>query len=81
MVEGTRLNEPKLASDLDRSVTMVTALSPIIGYDRAAAISHYAIDHDLTLREAALAQGVSAELFDRVVDPLALTRGGPEPTA
>jgi fumarate hydratase class II len=81
MVEGTRLNESKLASDLDRSVMMVTALSPTIGYDQAAAISHYAIDHDLTLREAALAKGVSAELFDRVVDPLALTRGGPEPTA
>jgi fumarate hydratase class II len=81
MVEGTRLNESKLASDLDRSVMMVTALSPIIGYDQAAAISHYAIDRDLTLREAALAKGVSAEVFDRVVDPLALTRGGPEPAA
>jgi fumarate hydratase class II len=79
MVEGARLNEPKLKDDLDRSVMMVTALSPIIGYDQAAAISHYAIEQDLTLREAALAQGVSAEQFDRVVDPLALTRGDPEP--
>jgi len=55
---------------------MVTALSPIIGYDKASVISHYAIDHDLTLKQAALANGVSEELFDRVVDPLALTRGG-----
>lgn len=47
-----------------------------IGYDRAAAISYYAIDHDLTLKQAALAKGVSEELFDRVVDPLALARGG-----
>jgi fumarate hydratase, class II len=39
-------------------------------------ISHYAIDHDLTLKQAALAKGVSEELFDRVVNPLALTRGG-----
>jgi fumarate hydratase class II len=55
---------------------MVTALSPVIGYDQAAAISYYAIDHDLTLRQAALAKGVSEELFDRVVDPVALTRPG-----
>jgi fumarate hydratase class II len=37
---------------------MVTALSPVIGYDQAAAISYYAIDHDLTLKQAALAKGV-----------------------
>jgi fumarate hydratase class II len=43
---------------------------------RPAAISYYAIDHDLTLKQAALAKGVSEELFDRVVDPLALARGG-----
>ena len=34
---------------------MVTALSPVIGYDKAATISYYAIDHDLTLKQAALA--------------------------
>ena len=55
---------------------MVTALSPVIGYHQAAAIARSAIERDLTLREAALASGVSAELFDRVVDPLALTRAG-----
>jgi fumarate hydratase, class II len=76
MVQGTKLNEPQLKRNIDRSVMMVTALSPVIGYDKAAAISYYAIDHDLTLKEAALAKGVSEELFDRVVDPLALTRGG-----
>jgi fumarate hydratase, class II len=57
-------------------VMMVTALSPVIGYHKAAAISHYAIDHDLTLKQAALDNGVSEELFDRVVDPIALTRPG-----
>ena len=51
-------------------------MSPVIGYDKAAAISSYAIDHDLTLRQAALANGVSEDLYDRVVNPLALTRGG-----
>ncbi|HUD36207.1 MAG TPA: class II fumarate hydratase [Streptosporangiaceae bacterium] len=76
MVEGTELNEAKLTENIDRSVMMVTALSPVIGYDKAAAISYYAIDRDLTLRQAALANGVSEELFDRVVDPLALTRPG-----
>ncbi len=76
MVEGTKLNEPKLKENIERSVMMVTALSPVIGYDKAAVISYYAIDHDLTLKQAALANGVSEELFDRVVDPLALTRGG-----
>jgi fumarate hydratase class II len=76
MIEGAELNDAKLKENIERSVMMVTALSPIIGYDRASVISHYAIEHDVTLKKAALANGVSEELFDRVVDPLALTRGG-----
>ncbi|HXL17086.1 MAG TPA: class II fumarate hydratase [Streptosporangiaceae bacterium] len=76
MIEGAELNEAKLQDDIDRSVMMVTALSPVIGYDQASVISHYAISHDLTLKQAALANGVSEEVFDRVVNPLALTRGG-----
>ena len=76
MVEGTELNQAKLKQNIDRSVMMVTALSPVIGYDKAAVISYYAIDQDLTLKQAALAKGVSEQLYDRVVDPLALTRGG-----
>jgi fumarate hydratase class II len=76
MVEGAALNQAKLKENIERSVMMVTALSPVIGYDQASVISHYAIDRDLTLKQAALANGVSEELFDRVVNPLALTRGG-----
>jgi fumarate hydratase class II len=76
MVEGTKLNEAKLKDNIDRSVMMVTALSPVIGYDKAAAISYYAIDHDLTLKEAALAKGVSEELYDKIVIPIDLTRPG-----
>src|SRR6516162_1224106 len=76
MVEGTKLNEAKLKENIANSVMMVTALSPVIGYDKAAAISYYAIDHDLTLKEAALAKGVSEELYDKIVIPLALTRPG-----
>ena len=76
MVEGTKLNEAKLKENIDRSVMMVTALSPVIGYDKAAAISYYAIDHNQTLKQAALANGVSEELYDKVVVPIALTRPG-----
>jgi fumarate hydratase, class II len=76
MIEGTDLNQAKLKENIDRSVMMVTALSPVIGYDKAAAISYYAIDHDLTLKQAARANGVSEDLYDKVVNPLALTRPG-----
>jgi fumarate hydratase, class II len=76
MIEGAELNAEKLKENIERSVMMVTALSPVIGYDRASVIAHDAIDRNTTLREAALANGVSAQLFDRVVDPLALTKGG-----
>ena len=76
MIEGTRLHQAKLTENIDRSVMMVTALSPVIGYDQAAAISSYAIDHDLTLKQAALANGVPEDLYDRVVIPLNLTRPG-----
>jgi fumarate hydratase class II len=76
LVEGAEVNRPKLQENIARSVMMVTALSPVIGYDKASTISHYAIDHDMTLKQAALHEGVAEELFDRVVDPLALTKGG-----
>jgi fumarate hydratase, class II len=76
MVEGVQVNDAKLKDNIQRSVMMVTALSPVIGYDQASVISHYAIDHDLTLKEAALAKGVTEDLYDRIVKPLELTRGG-----
>ena len=68
--EGAELNEAKLKQNIERSVMMVTALSPVIGYDKASKIAHYAMDNDLTLKEAALKLGfVSEAEFDRVVDP------------
>jgi fumarate hydratase class II len=76
LIEGAKLNETQLTDNVDRSVMMVTALSPVIGYDRAAKISYYAIDHNTTLKQAALANGVDESLYDRVVVPLALTRPG-----
>ena len=73
MIEGAQLNKPQLQANIERSVMMVTALSPIIGYDNASVIAHYAIDNNLTLKQAALKNGVSEELFDRVVVPINMT--------
>jgi len=70
LIEGAEPNKKKIAEHLERSLMLVTALSPVIGYDKASEIAHYAIDHDLTLKEAALKLGfVTEEEFDRVVDP------------
>ncbi len=75
LVEGTRPNLKKIKEDVDRSLMLVTALSPVIGYDKASKIAHYAMDHDLTLKEAALKLGfVSEDEFDRVVDPAKMVR-------
>jgi fumarate hydratase, class II len=49
---------------------LVTALSPVIGYDKASAIAHKADDEGTTLRQAALASGyIGADDFDRIVKP------------
>jgi fumarate hydratase, class II len=70
LVEGTEPNQAQIKRYVDRSLMLVTALSPVIGYDKASQTAHYAMDHDLTLKEAALKLGVvSAEEFDRIVDP------------
>jgi len=68
-VEGTDLDRERVDAYVSRSLMLVTALSPHIGYDRASAISHKADDDGTSLRDAALALGVSAADFDRVVDP------------
>ena len=70
LIEGTKPNRKKIAEYVERSLMLVTALSPVIGYDKASKIAHYAMDHDLTLKDAALKLGfVTEEEFDRVVDP------------
>ena len=70
LVEGTRPNLKKINDYVERSLMLVTALSPVIGYDKASKIAHYAMDNDLTLKAAALKLGfVSEEEFDRIVDP------------
>ena len=70
LIEGTKPNLKKINEYVDRSLMLVTALSPIIGYDKASKIAHYAMDNDLTLKEAALKLGfVTEDEFDRLVDP------------
>jgi fumarate hydratase class II len=70
LVEGTKPNRKKIAEYVERSLMLVTALSPVIGYDKASKIAHYALDNDLTLKQAALKLGfVTEDDFDRVVDP------------
>jgi len=70
LVEGTKPNLKKINEYVERSLMLVTALSPVIGYDKASKIAHYAMDNDLTLKSAALKLGfVTEDEFDRIVDP------------
>jgi fumarate hydratase class II len=69
-IEGARINRKRIDEMVDRSLMLVTALSPVLGYDKASAIAHKANDEDLTLKEAALASGdVDEARFDEIVDP------------
>src|ERR1700730_10460164 len=75
LVEGTKPNGKKIKEYVERSLMLVTALSPVIGYDKASKIAHYALDNDLTLKQAALKLGfVTEEEFDRVVDPAKMVK-------
>jgi fumarate hydratase class II len=76
-VEGTRLNRAHIDEMLGRSLMLVTALTPVIGYDKAFQIAHLANDEGLTLREAALKSGyIDAKRFDEIVDPAKMVGGG-----
>lgn len=69
-VEGTTLNEKRIAQFVQNSLMLVTALSPVIGYDKASKIAHKALDEETTLKQAALATGwIDEKTFDEVVDP------------
>jgi fumarate hydratase, class II len=69
-IQGIKLDQSRIDKFVGESLMLVTVLSPIIGYDKASAIAHRALDQNMTLREAALSGGfISAEEFDRVVDP------------
>jgi fumarate hydratase, class II len=70
LIEGTKPNVKRIQEYVERSLMLVTALSPVIGYDKSSQIAHYALENDLTLKQAALKLGfVTTDEFDRVVDP------------
>jgi fumarate hydratase class II len=71
-VDGAELDRDRVHEDVGRSLMLVTALSPHVGYDKASAIAHKADDEGSTLRDAALALGVPASDFDRIVVPEAM---------
>jgi fumarate hydratase class II len=69
-IEGVRLDRERLQRNVEQSLMLVTALTPKIGYDKAAALAHQAFHQNLTLREAALRSGwISAEDFDALTAP------------
>jgi fumarate hydratase class II len=75
LIEGTQPNRKKIAEYVSRSLMLVTALAPVIGYDKASEIAHHASERDLTLKEAALELGfVDERTFDRVVDPAKMVK-------
>ena len=75
LIEGTQPNRRKIGEYVERSLMLVTALAPVIGYDKASKIAHHAMEHDLTLKEAALQLGhVDEATFDRVVDPTKMVK-------
>lgn len=70
LVEGCEPNREKIKAYVDSSLMLATALSPEIGYDKTAQITHHALEHNLTLKQAALDLGLVSEAdFDRIVDP------------
>ena len=75
LVEGTLPNRKKISEYVRHSLMLVTALAPVIGYDKASAIAHFAAENDLTLKDAVLQLGhVDEATFDRVVDPAKMVR-------
>jgi fumarate hydratase class II len=69
-IEGTQLDRDRIGELVEHSLMLVTALTPVIGYDKAAEIAHKADDDGTTLRKAALQSGyIDEREFDRIVDP------------
>jgi fumarate hydratase, class II len=76
-VKDTKVNIDRIRTYVANSAMLVTALSPVIGYQNAAHIAEAAVANETTLREAALASGkVTAEQFDSIVDPLTMVGDG-----
>ncbi len=70
LVDGIKPNKKQINRYLNRSLMLVTALIPIIGYDKSSIVAQYAHDNDLTLKDAAINLGyLSSERFDQIMDP------------
>ena len=75
LVVGMQPNHKQIQRYVDQSLMLVTALSPVIGYDKASKIAHHAFEHDLSLKQAAIQLGfISAKEFDRAIDPYDMTQ-------
>ncbi|HWZ05460.1 MAG TPA: class II fumarate hydratase [Bradyrhizobium sp.] len=76
-VEGIRADEKRIRESMERSLMLVTALTPRIGYDKAAKVAKSAHARGTTLKEEAVRLGfVSADEFDRLIKPEKMTRPG-----
>jgi fumarate hydratase class II len=73
--QGIEPRRDVLAASVERSLMLVTALTPAIGYDAAAKIASYAYEQAISLREAAEQLGLlSAARYDELVDPTAMAK-------
>jgi fumarate hydratase class II len=76
LVAGLDIDRERLASNLGNALLSVTALNPVLGYDKVAHITRTAVERRIAPREATIELGyLSAEAYDRLVDPLRMARG------
>lgn len=69
-IKGLKPNKPKIREYLEHSLMLVTALAPVLGYDKAAQIAHHALEKNCTLKQACLELGFMTEQkYDQVVQP------------
>lgn len=70
LIKGLKPNKKRIAEYVSKSLMLVTVLSPRIGYDKCAELAHYALEHDLSLKEACLKLGfLSAAEFEELIQP------------
>lgn len=73
---GIELNTARIQDNLDRNLSLATALAPVIGYDRASTLAKHALQTGRTLRALALEDGMDAAELDRLLDPATMTQPG-----
>ncbi|WP_119344669.1 class II fumarate hydratase [Facilibium subflavum] len=77
LLEGMKPNKEKIDQDVHNSLMLVTALAPVIGYDKASKLAHYANHHNLSLSQAnEVLQFLSQEAFNKAIDPYKMAKGG-----